>query len=201
MENELDEAEFKTNSLEVIPESINFGNLSPGQSATVTVLVRGGQGNIIFPNDLFKITPTDFVIEGSDVQITLLSGSSGELIWDEIVLQTSTHEIKVPITARWEVHEFERSLDTSVEPPVIQRVEKNARLKEKRNFKGRACSRCGKTFTYDIDSTSWEECTCNWYQIIRNLSVRVYKDLRFGIKEFPSYVQEMWRIIVGKEKW
>jgi len=201
MSNELDEARAKTNSLVVKPQSIDFGSLSHGQGATVMLNVRGGPGNVTFSSDHFKVAPTSFAPEGGDIEITLLGGSSGELIWDDIVLQTDVQEIRIPVTARWEVRELERPVDTAAEATVIQRTEAEAPPKEKRTFKGRACSRCGKNFAYDTNSMSWEECTCNWYQVIRNMSMRIFKDLRYGAKELPTYLQEMWHIILGKEKW
>jgi hypothetical protein len=202
MENELDnEVGPKTDSLEVTPQNIDFGCLSPGQGGIVRLNVRGGPGNVTPYGDHFKVAPTSFNHEGCDIELTLLGGSSGELIWDEIVLQTDVQEIRVPVTARWEVRELERPVVTAAEAPVIQMTEAETYLKDKRTFKGRACSRCGKNFAYDANSRSWEECTCTWYQVIRNMSVRIFKDLRYGVKEFPSYVQEIWHIILGKEKW
>ena len=201
MGNELDGAGSKTDSLVVKPQSIDFGSLSHGQGATVTLNVRGGPGNITFFGDHFEVAPTSFTHEGSDIKITLLGGSSGELIWDEIVLQTDVQEIKVPITARWEVPELERPVDTAAEAPVMKETVVKVYSKDKRTFKGRACSRCGKNFAYDINSMLWEECTCKWYQVIRNMSVRNFRDLRDGVKELPLYVQEIWRILLGKEKW
>lgn len=195
------EPESKTSVLVFEPQSFDFGILSSGQEATATLKVHGGSGSVNFSSDHFKIAPTSFTPEGNDIEITILGGSSGELIWDDIVLKTDAQEIRIPVTARWGVRELEKPVHTATESPVIQEAEPRVRPKEKRTYKGRACLRCGKNFAYDIDSMSWEECTCNWYQLTRNLSERVYRDLRFGVKEFPSYVQEIWRIIMGKEKW
>jgi len=201
MENAFDGTESKTDSLAVKPQSVDFGSLSHGQGATVTLNVHNGPGNVAFSSDHFKVAPTSFAAEGGDIEITLLGGSSGELIWDDIVLQKGSQEIRVLVTARWEVRELERPVDTATEAPVIQRTEAKARPKDKRTFKGRACSRCGKNFAYDTNTRAWEQCSCNWYQIIRNMSERLFKDLHYGAKELPSYVQEIWYILLGKEKW
>jgi hypothetical protein len=195
------ESESKTSVLEFEPQSFNFGIIIPGQEAKATLKVLGGSGSVNFSSDHFKVAPTSFNVEGSNIEITLLGGSSGELIWDDIILKTDAQEVRIPVTARWGVRELEKPVNTVTEPPVIQEAEPKVHPKEERTYKGRACLRCGKNFAYDIDSMSWEECTCNWFQITRNLSTRVYKDLRLGVKEFPSWVQEIWRIITGKEKW
>ena len=195
------ESKPQTSALEFEPQSFDFGVLSSGQETTTILKVRGGSGNISFSSDHFKVTPTNFTIEGSDIEITIFGGSSGELIWDEIILHTDAQEIKVPVTARWEVSGLERPVIEVAEAPVIQRAETKKHLEDKRTFKGRACSRCGKNFAYDINSMSWEECTCNWYQVICNISLRIFRDLRYGVKELPLYVQEIWQIIMGKEKW
>jgi hypothetical protein len=195
------EPESKTSVLEFKPKNFDFGILNSGQEATTTLKVRGSSGRINFTSDHFKVDPTSFAVEGSDIKITILGGSSGELIWDDIVLKTDTQEIRISVTARWGVRELEKPVHTATESPIIQEAEPKVRPKEKRTYKGRACLRCGKNFAYDINSMLWEECTCNWYQVTRNLSLRIYRDLRLGIKEFPSWIQEIWRIITGKEKW
>jgi len=200
MGNELDGTNHKNDPLVVKPRSIDFGSLSHGQGAMVTLSVLGGPGNITFTSDHFKVTPTSFTPEGSDIEITLLCGSFGELIWDEIVLQTDAQEIRVPVTARWEVRELERPVDTAAEAPVIQRAEAKARPKDNRTFKGRACSRCGKNFAYDIDSMSWEECTCNWFQVLVNMGTYHIKELRLGIKYLSSAFRETWYVLFSKEK-
>jgi len=217
MGNESDESE--TNLLVVKPQSIDFGSLSHGQGATVALNVRGGPGNVAFSSDHFRVTPTSFTHEGGDIEITLLSGSSGELIWDEIALQTNAQEIRVPITARWEIRELERlvnsvtkipvtdhweaqeldrPVDTTAQASVIQRTK--AHSKDQRTFKGRACSRCGKNFAYDENAGAWEQCSCNWYQMLINMATHLISELRLGIKYLPSAFRETWYILLGKEK-
>lgn len=196
--------ETKSNEdLTVTPQSIDFGRLSHGQGAAATLNVRGGPGSITALSDHLKISPTSFSPEGGDIEVTLLSGSSGELVWDDIILKTDAQEITIPVTARWGLPEVEGSVDMGARVAIAQYAETKmpSKVEKERTFKGRACSRCGRNFAYDTNSMSWEECTCNWYQVIRNMSVRIYKDLRYGIKDFPAYVQEIWRIILGKEKW
>lgn len=201
MGNELDEAGSETNLLIVKPQSINFGSLSHGQGATVTLNVRGGPGNVAFSSDHFKVAPTRFTPEGGDIEITLLSGSSGELVWDDIVLQTDVQEIRVPVTARWGVRELERPVDTAAEAAVIQRTEVKTHLKDERTFKGRACSRCGRNFAYDTNTRAWEQCSCNWYQMLVNIGTHLITELRAGIKYLPSAFRETWYVLLGKEKW
>jgi hypothetical protein len=54
---------------------------------------------------------------------------------------------------------------------------------------------------YNIDSGSWERCTCSWYQKVWNIGSHSYKELHYSVKDIPSYLQELWRVILGKEKW
>jgi len=221
MENELNGAESEVDPLVVKPQSIDFGSLSHGQGATVTLNIRGGPGNVAFSSDHFRVTPTSFTHDGSDVEITLLGGSSGELVWDEIVLQTDAQEIRVPVTARWEVRELERlvdtpaqipvttrrevrepdrPIDTTTQAPIIQQTKARAHSKDQRTFKGRVCSRCGKNFAYDENAGAWEQCSCNWYQMLVNMSTHLITELRLGIKYLPSALKETWYVLLGKEK-
>jgi len=202
MGNGIDEAESKE-GLTVTPQSIDFGSLTQGQGATAKLEVLGGPGSVTALSDYLKVSPGSFTSDSSDIEVRLLGGSEGELVWDDIVLKTDSQEIRVSVTARWELPELERTVDMGTRTAITQPAETTTPLKVdvERTFKGRACSRCGRNFAYDTGSMSWEQCTCSWYEVIWNIGVRIYRDLRYGARELPSYVQEIWRIIIGKEKW
>ena len=198
MENE---SKAKTSVLEFEPQSIDFGSLGPGQGATVTLDVHGGPGKVSVNSDQLNVSLTSFEYGDNKLEIALLGGSSGELIWDEIILQTDTSEFRVPVTARWTEQTTEISLEQNIETIVAHPQETKRSSKEERTFSGKSCSLCGRNFGYNIDSGSWERCTCTWYQMVVNMSSRIVRELRYGAKDIPSYLEELWRVLLGKEKW
>ena len=197
-----DDAEPKVLVLRTEPQSIDFGDLSPGEVASATINVYGGPGNVSVRSDQLKVSPQQWQEEQSSLEITLLGGSTGELIWDELILQSDNQELKVPVTARWMARTVETPTSGTIAPRVMsQPQEARVASKEERTFRGKSCSLCGRNFGYNIDSGSWEQCTCSWYQKVRNISLHTYKELRYGAKDIPSYLQELWRVLLGKEKW
>ena len=184
------------------PRSIDFGNLGPGEGGSVTLNVYGGPGKVSVRSDQLKVSPTQWQEGQNNLEITLLGGSSGELIWDELILQSDNQELTVPVTARWTARIVETPITETIAPQIMSQPQKaRTASKEERTFKGKSCSLCGRNFGYNIDSGSWEQCTCSWYQKVRNISLHTYKELRYGAKDIPSYLQELWRVLLGKEKW
>jgi len=197
-----DDAESKKPLLRAEPESIDFGNLTPGEGASVTISVYGGPGKVSVLSDQLRAFPAEWQEDQSCLEITLVAGSSGELIWDEFILQSNSDEVKVPVTARWTARIVETPVtETSAQQDVAQPQNNRPVSREERTFKGKSCSLCGRNFHYDINSGSWERCTCSWYQKVWNVSSHTYKELRYGVKDLPSYLEELWRVILGKEKW
>lgn len=198
MEND---AESKVLLLRADPQSIDFGNLSPGQGASFTLKVQGGPGKVSVRSDQLKVSPLQWQEEASTLEITLSGCSPGELIWDEVALQMDNQELRVPVTARWLEHAVETPISEPIEAVVAQRPGAARISKEERTFRGKSCSLCGRNFGYDIDSGAWEQCRCTRYQMVVNMSSRIVRELRYGAKDLPSYLQELWRVILGKEKW
>jgi hypothetical protein len=182
------------------PQSIDFGSLSPGQGASATINVRGGPGKVSVRNDQLKASPATFENGDNILEITLLPGVSGELIWDDFILQTDDEECQVPVTARWSGRAVETTLEQVIETAPIPNEKQRRAFKEERTFKGKSCSLCGRNFGYEIDSGSWERCTCTWYQMVGNMSKRIIAEIRLGFKELPSNIKEVWGIVQGKEK-
>jgi hypothetical protein len=195
------ENEPESKILKSEPQSIDFGSLIPGKGASVTFNVHGGPGKVSIRSDQLKASPATFENGDNILEITLLPGVSGELIWDEFILQTNNEACRVPVTARWTERTAETALEQNIEPAIAPTEELGRSSKEERTFIGKSCSLCGRNFGYNVDSGSWERCTCTWYQMVRNMSSRIIKDLRYGAKDIPSYLQELWRVILGKEKW
>lgn len=176
------------------PETIDFGCLKPGEGGNITLKVCGGPADVMTHTDRLQIVPSNFGTEDSEAQVTLLPGSAGDLIWDNVILRGDNGEVLILVTARWEEQEV---IEATPTPPAQQTV---LEVQEERRWKGRRCSRCGKNFAY-LESGEWEQCNCTWYEIIINMSSSIIRELRYGIKDLPSYMQELWRVILGKEKW
>ncbi len=196
-----DKSKSKASLLKSEPQSIDFGSLSPGQGASATLNVYGGPGKVSVRSDQLKVSPLQWQEEESTLEITLLGGSSGELIWDEVALQADNQELRVPVTARWMEYTVETLMSEDIEVTVAHPQEAGRNSREERTFRGKSCSLCGRNFGYNIDSGSWERCTCTWYKMVGNMSSRIVRELRYGAKDLPSYLQELWRIVLGKEKW
>ncbi len=226
MDNAQENKKINCNLL-VSPINLDFGCLMPNQAATMKLHLSGGPGQIEFSKDHFSVKPQCFPSDETEIEICIASGSNGELIWDEITVKTDTQELTVPVTARWgisqageveditndiSIKDIVSSLSGKESPiPIQENPTDNNELydsqfstiqpdpMEPRQYCGRICSRCGKNFSYDVSTMSWEECHCSWYEVVLNLSRRTYKDLRFGVKEIPSYLQEIWQLLLGKE--
>ena len=176
------------------PENVDFGCLKPGEGGNITLKVCGGPADVLTHTDQLQIVTPNFGAEGCEVQVTLLPGSAGDLIWDNVILRGDNDEVSILVTARWEEQEVIEATPIPLTQQTVPEVH------EERRWKGRRCSRCGKNFAY-LDSGEWEQCDCTWYEVGINVSSSIIRDLRHGIKELPSYCQELWRVILGKEKW
>jgi len=86
----------------VVPRSINFGSLKPGEGANATLKVRGKLVKAIVRNNRLKATSLNRGSENSLVKVQLLAGSAGESLQDNILLQGERGEVKVPVAAQWE---------------------------------------------------------------------------------------------------
>jgi len=182
------------------PQSIDFGSLNPGKGSSVTINIHGGPGKVSVRNDQLKVSSSQWQEEENALEISLLAGASGELIWDEIILQTDTGEFRVPVTARWTELSTEATHEQNIETTVAPPEEVGRNSEENRTFMGKSCSLCGRNFGYNIDTGSWERCKCTWYQMVGNMSSRTVRELRYGAKDIPHYLQELWSVILGKQK-
>lgn len=205
----------ESNTLKYEPQSIDFGDLHSGTGASGKLNLNGGPGKVVVRSDQLKVSPIAFEYGESLIEIILSPGNSGELIWDELILQTDTKEYRVLITARWVEKTAETMQGKKPEPLItpITPIEKQKnetptvpiekpvkRFTEDRTFQGKSCWRCNKNFKYDENTGMWGKCTCTWYQMAWNITKQSVKEIRYGAKDIPSYLQELWRIILGKEK-
>ena len=181
--------------LVIKPQSIYFGGVKQGSESSAKLIISGGSGKVSVNNDQLRANPVTFGNEETEIQVTLLGGIEGELIWDYIVLQADAGEIKVPVIGYWEKGAIQ------ISPPMDLPSPTPDYISEARVTRGHACSFCSKNFAYDVNSHTWEQCNCNWNKKMIRVSLRVVKEFRIGIKAFPSYVKEMGNLITGKEKW
>jgi|GEM_PF-4122051 len=187
--------------LKLEPTSIDFGNLSSGMGASAAINIKNCPSKISVHNDQLKASLITFANGDNTIEITLLPGTAGGLIWDELIIQKDSEEFRVPITARWIENTTEVTPRQSIEASTTSIKVPSQCFEEERTFKGKSCPLCNRNFPYNVVSGSWERCTCSWYQKIWNIGSYSYKELRYGVKEIPSYIKELWRIILDKEKW
>ena len=199
----------------VEPQSLDFGNLKPGHGANATLKVAGGPGQVTLHSDRLRAAPTSFGSERTEIQLTLLPGSAGELMWDDVLIQGNAAQQKVLVTARWEgvevpTPESERvsapEPPTPKLPPEAEEEQKPAiapseNEAEKRSFKGKRCRWCGKNMHYDTDSHSWKPCkTCRGAGIPVGMIMRLSREFYLGTKELRPALTEIWETLIGKEE-
>lgn len=183
----------------VEPQSIDFGCLKPGEQMNATLKVRGGPGKIIVHNDRLNVAPSRFGSETTELQVTLLRGSAGELIYDNILVQAESGELKVLVVGWWE----EEPMGEDTEPARGKgATEEKEEPRSERTFKGRACPWCGKNIRYDIDSGLWKECeNCKGARVIVSVILRISREFWLGTREFASSMVEVWEVLSGKGGW
>jgi len=213
--------------LSVEPQGIDFNCLKPGDGANTILRVSGGPGQVIVHSDRLRVTPASFGSESTELRLTLLGGSVGELIWDDILLQGDDGELKVLVTARWEeVITPKPKVKSKPKPepmPEPERVyepipvrpfegEKEREIQEtepgvseseieKRTFRGRTCRWCGKNIRYGTNSHSWKECdNCKGARIIVSAILRISREAYFGTRELRPSLAEIWDTLLGKEE-
>lgn len=224
-----EEAPRSATLLLVEPPSIDFGRLKPGDGANATLRVSGGPGQVIVHSDRLKVTPISFGSESTELQLTLLDGSVGELMWDDVLLRGGSGELKVLVTARWEeviAHkpklepEAKPELEAKAEPETVpepiptkplleQKVKEIQQAKlevggneiKGRTFKGKSCRWCGKNIRYDTDSQSWKPCeTCKGARMAVSVILRISREAYLGATEVGPSLREIWEIVIGKER-
>jgi len=206
-------------SLTVNPRRIDFGCLKPGSGANAILRVSGGPGQVIVHSDRLKVTPISFGPQSIELQLTLLDGSVGELIWDDVLLRGGSGELKVLVTARWEgVIEPKPKLEPEPLPvgepmppkPLSRQKEKETQTTkpevsgnqtEGRTFTGKTCRWCGNNIRYDSNSQLWKPCkTCRGARIPISVLLRISREFYLGLKEVRSSMAEIWDTLQGKEK-
>jgi len=88
--------------LSVEPQHIDFGCLMPGEGANATLQVSGGLVRATVSSDYLKLTLLKKDSGITLVKVMLSSGSKGETLQDNIILQGEINELRVLVTARWE---------------------------------------------------------------------------------------------------
>ena len=214
-ENALHAEEVPTNgiSLWVEPQRLDFGILKPGHGANATLKVAGGPAQVTVHSDRLRVTPTSFGLERTELQLTLLPGSAGELMWDDVLLQGKGGELKVLVTARWEelsppMPEPEQVSIPEPAPATMPKQEQEQvpdlapteNQVDGRTFKGKKCRWCGKNIHYDSDSHSWKPCkTCRGPRIPVGMITRLSREFYLGMKELRPALTEIWETLIGKE--
>jgi len=136
----------------VEPRSINFGSLKPDEGANATLKVSGQLLKVAVCNSRLKVTLLDLDSGNSLVKVQLLAGSSGESLQDSVVLQGERGELRVPVTASWQV--------AAEGPPLLSWCPICAdKIKKKSLFYNRyvreyECFHCKHKFPYPDESVS-----------------------------------------------
>jgi hypothetical protein len=184
----------------VEPDNLYFGSLKPGEGCRAVLKITGGPAEVINHNDRLQITPSNIGVEDIICHVELLAGSAGELLWDTISVKSQSCEISVIITARWEGFPVQTGGTVLIDERIPSGEQKIIKP-TLRPWIGRQCSYCHKNFAYNSDNHEWEQCKCNSYQKLLKISAWIFEELRYGIKEVPTFVKETYNVILGKENW
>ena len=82
-------------------ESLDFGTLAPGESASLEFEVRGGPGRVVVDNDQVRVTPAEFAAEPTQIRVEVRPLGGG-LLWTPLKLVTAGETVEVPVLAQWE---------------------------------------------------------------------------------------------------
>lgn len=138
--------------LSVEPQHIDFGCLMPGEGANATLQVSGGLVGATVSSDYLKLTLLKKDSGITLVKVILSSGSQGETLQDNIMLQGEINELKVLVTARWD--------KVADEPPLLSWCPICAeKVKKKSLFYNRfaqkyECFHCKHEFPYPDERVS-----------------------------------------------
>ena len=80
--------------------SLDFGSLPAAQTATLEFEVEGGPGQIVADSDQVNITPMQFGVEPTPIQVDVRPIGSG-LLWTTVKLVTSGETLELPLVAQW----------------------------------------------------------------------------------------------------
>ena len=93
----------KPKPMKVEPQFIDFGYLKIGERAEPRTLTVSGERVIkVLSGPRLKVTLLDSGLAKTLVRVQLSGGGAGEILKDEVILQGSTGELRIPVTARWE---------------------------------------------------------------------------------------------------
>jgi hypothetical protein len=188
--------------LSVEPSAVDFGCLRPGEDASATLRVSGGPVSVVVVNDQLTVSPVSLGAEGGTLQLRLLKGTAGQLVWDCLVLQATDRSLEVPVTAYWHEASGEQRAEAATPPVEECGVDKtDGAFRSERTYKGRSCRYCGSNLRYDASSGIWHECQeCRGMRKVFSLVARFSRELGEGFKESRAILAETWEALKEKEK-
>jgi parallel beta-helix repeat protein len=87
--------------LAVSVNSLDLGNLPPGQAARATFQVQGGPGEIVVEADQLQVAPQRFSAGTTSVEVLAQPLAAG-VLWTTLKLVTVRETLEVPVLARWD---------------------------------------------------------------------------------------------------
>lgn len=96
----LQSASSQPASIQVSPNSLDFGTLSPGQSAVKELEVHGGPGQVVVESDQLKVTPTQFGAGTTRIRVEV-KPMNGGVLWTSLKLIATSESLEIPVQAQW----------------------------------------------------------------------------------------------------
>lgn len=103
-------------------ERLDFGTLSPGQTASAVIIVSGGPGHVVSESDQVQITPVQFGEQPTRIHVEAKPLSNG-LLWTTLKLITVEDTLEVPVIAQWQSLPPVAVEPLIAQPPLTSRVD------------------------------------------------------------------------------
>lgn len=195
---------------------VDFGHLRAHEDAQKTLILLENIDSVASENTKLNFTLSKTNHEEQAVKISVKGAASGEMLWDEAILNGEGTKIRMIILAYWDENDSTDKpgqkvgtktniVEQGVTKPTLfieEKLKPQESIKKdiSRTFRGRKCETCNKNFNYDETISDWENCNCRWYEKIVNILRNYYREVRSGYREIPSFLKEVWELILGKTK-
>ena len=114
-----------------VPDIIDLGCLEPGISPRATIRIEGGPATATTDNKRIVVTPSEIGEQPTEVEITVMGGLDGELIWDTLHIKGDRGELEIPVICMWGealARSFRESARTRDRRNVKQPVEREEQV-------------------------------------------------------------------------
>jgi len=215
-------------SITVKPSFIDFGYLKPLISPKATLNLEGGPVTILSSNERIKVVPLEILEETGIIEVNVVGGEEGDLIWDSIEIRGSGVSVMVPVICNWDEGLANVKSDTLREPgeaaEIPSPVKQGSRVivdetdkpglgsvpevstspisvSQSRDFIAPVCPICRRNLVYDSNTKSWLRCEKCKSNVVGSLAGLAAEEGSKGIEDLKKTAKDFWEVITGKKPW